>query len=152
MGERSAIRTELLQMGKRRRLPSVTMAQNSGMALKIKETHLTTQINRIQKHPQDGADSAAAQNLLQKLQERSAIRTELLQMGLRRRLPSVTMAQNSGMGLKIQETHLTTQIDRLKKQLQGKTSGPDFNALLQKLQERSSLRIEIAGTRSRKQN
>merc|ERR1711964_942961 len=117
MGERSAIRTELLQMGKRRRLPSVTMAQNSGMALKIKETHLTTQINRLQKRLQDGTDPAAAQNLLQKLQERSAIRTELVQMGKRRRLPSVTMAQNSGMALKIKETHLTTQIDRLKKQL-----------------------------------
>merc|ERR1711900_53790 len=152
MGERSAIRTELLQMGLRRRLPSVTMAQNSGMALKIKETHLTTQINRLQKRLQDGTDPAAAQNLLQKLQERSAIRTELVQMGKRRRLPSVTMAQNSGMALKIKETHLTTQIERLKKQLQGKTSGPDFNALLQKLQERSALRIEIAGTRSGKHN
>merc|ERR1711964_348989 len=73
-------------------------------------------------------------------------------MGKRRRLPSVTMAQNSGMALKIKETHLTTQIERLKKHLKGKTSGPDFNALPQKLQERSALRIEIAGTRSRTHN
>merc|ERR1711964_877559 len=88
--ERAAELARLINARKRRRLPSVTMAQNSGMALKIKETHLTTQINRIQTHLQDGTDSAAAQNLLQKLQERSAIRTELVEMGKRRRLPSAT--------------------------------------------------------------
>merc|ERR1712096_577475 len=105
-------------------------------ALKIKETHLTTQINRIQEHLQDGTDSAAAQNLLQKLQERSAIRTELAQIGLRRRLPSVTMAQNSGMALKIKETHLTTQINRIQEHLQDGTDPAAAQNLLQKLQER----------------